>query len=48
MIIGVAPNPVSSETILAPFTTASGWGMEFAGGLVALTAVASLLGFYFG
>lgn len=36
---------VSSETILAPYTTASGWAMQFGGGLVALTAVAALLGF---
>lgn len=40
-----APNVVSSETILAPYTTASGWAMEFGGGLVALTAVAALMGF---
>lgn len=40
-----APNAISSETMLAPFTTASGWAMDFGGGLVALTAVAALLGF---
>ena len=40
-----ARNPITSEVILAPYTTASGWAMQFGAGLVALTAVAALMGF---
>lgn len=40
-----APGPISSEVILASYTTASGWAMQFGAGLVALTAVAALMGF---